>query len=408
MRLFRWGRNLGLMLCCGIFPVVAVASEMSSGRFIVDAELPFRCAGPTEEKSVASTVALRDDDFVFLAADGGDALPRYEVNVYNFQNKTADVVIANLLKELQITVRAEIGSYPEMTGKNLHGELSSVMQQLTERTGLFYKYHADTKTLFLSRRTNMLVNIPHDKVVLLAVLDALRGAEIKRLDVDWEKYQIRVNVSMDELDKAKSLLAQILRDSYLLSAETKMYYVDTQKYPHYLPQALNEFGMQKIASFNAGVVGQSITLNKNVSVDSLIDKMREIAGMQLLARGLTVVPNGWNMRFNLGECSVSSLPYQNFSLLMRTRIQHQDEMHTQLTLMTENGELATFPLTTALNQEVILANIPAGQTGEFVFSVRLNLIRFVHKGSSIGNLVKGAVGTSKQTQVVGKTEERRN
>ena len=386
MRLARWVQNLGLVLCCCALPIVTLADENASAHFIVDAELPFRCAGPAEEKPVSSTVALQDSDFVFLSAEASDPLPRYEVNLYNFKNKTADVVIADLVKKMQIKVQAEVGYYPEMSGTNLHGELSSVMQQLTEKTGLFYTYHANTKTLFLSRRTNMLINIPKDKVVLLAVLDALRGAEIKRVDVDWEQYQVHINVSMDELEKAKRLLAQILRDSYLLLAEIKMYYVDTEKYPHYLPQALNALGMQKVASSRAGVIGQAVVLNDKVSVDSLIDKIRQTAGVQLLARGIAVVPNGWNMRFNLGECSVSSLPYQNFALLMRTRIQHQDEMHTQLTLMTEDGELATFPLTTALNQEVALGSIPAGSVGEFVFALRLNLIRFVHKDNSIGNL----------------------
>jgi len=389
MKLYQWvqGFCFALVSCC-VLPIVTLADENAPARFIVDAELPFRCAGPAEEKPVSKTVALQDNDFIFLPAEGSDALPRYEVNLYNFKNKTADVVISDLVKKLQIKVQAEVGSYPEMSGTNLHGELSSVMQQLTEKIGVFYTYHANTKTLFLSRRTNMLINIPKDKVVLLAVLDALRGAEIKRVDVDWEHYQIRINVSADELEKAKMLLAQILRDSYLLLAEIKMYYVDTEQHPHYFPQALNALGMQKMASLKAGVVGQLTTFNENVPVDSFVDKIREIAGIQLLARGIAVVPNGWNMRFNLGECSVSPLPYQNFALLMRTRILHQDEMHTQLTLVTEDGELATFPMTTALNQEIALGSIPAGAAGEFVFAVRLNLIRFVHKDSSMGNLTE--------------------
>ena len=384
MNLGRWIFCIKCALICGmVLPSAVLANEEAPTRFIVDAELPFRCAAPNEDKPVISTVVLQDSDFVFLSADGGDALPRYEVTQYNFKEKPTDVVISDLVKELQINVQAEVGSYPEMSGTQLHGELSSVIQQLTEKAGVFYTYHASTKTLFLTRRTNMLINVPHEKIVLMAVLDALRGAEMKRIDVDWEKYQIRLNVYMDELEKAKTLLAQILRDSYLLLAEAKMYYVDIRQYPHYLPQALDALGMQKVAMLKPGVIGQSVTFDKGVSADDFIAKVRQKTKIQLLARGVLAVPNGWKMRFNLGECSVSSLPYQSFALLMRTRILHPEELRTQFTLVTEDGELATFPLITSLNQEVVLGNIPAGKTGEFVFTVRLNLIRFAKKTDNI-------------------------
>ena len=370
-----------LALVITICFVLSASAQENRMPLVIDAEMPFRCAGPTPDKSLASTLALQDTDFVFLSAENSDPLPRYAVNGYSFQNKPLDKALNQLVKSAGIKVVAEPGPYPVMSANNIMGELAGAVQQLTEKAGVFYQYYDNTKTLSLSRRTTMAIQLPRDKSVLLAMLDAFRGSEIKRLDVDWDKYQIRMNVSAPEFEKAQALVAQIKRDAYLLVAETKMYYIESLTDGTHLHYSLSTLGMNKLATITSSGVGQSIVLNDTTPVDEFMNRMRRVARLKLLAQGVAIVPNGWNMRFNLGECAVSPLPYPHFSMLMRTRIHNQDEIQTQVTLLSSAGELATFPLKTSLNQEVALVGIPAGnQRGEFVFTIRLNLIRFAKKG----------------------------
>ena len=364
-----------------VFSASFVCAATEGMPVLIDAELPFRCAAPAFEKSLASTLVLKDTDFVFLSAETADPLPRYAVNGYTFKNKPLDKALSELVKDAGITVIAEPATYPTMSATNITGELAGVVQQLADKANIFYTYYANSKTLILKTRTTMAIQLPYEKSVLLALLDALRGAEIKRLNVDWEKYQIRMDVSVDELTRAKALVQQIMHDSYLLVAETKMYYVESLPNGTHLNNSIGSLGLDKLATITSGVVGQSIVLNNTTPVDELIQRIKNTTKVSLLAQGVAIVPNGWNMRFNLGECAVSPLPYPHFSMLVRTRIHNQNDMQTQITLLSSAGELASFPLTTALNQEVALVGIPAGnQQGEFVFAIRLNLIRFTKRG----------------------------
>ena len=372
---------LGILLC-GFSVSVLAAGQVAKPALLIDAELPFRCARPTDDKEIAKTVVLKENDFVITPSNSGDALPRYAVNTYNFENRALDQVVVELLQQAGIAVQAESGSYPLMNGKNVKGELSAIIKELTEKANVFYVYHASTKTLHLMRRADMVVQVPHNETVLLALLDALRGAEIKRLNVDWEKYQIYMNVSSDELDKARMLVSKIMYDAYLLVAETKLYRVMPKNM--YLEPTLRRFGMNKVAMIKNGVVVQAILFDDMASSDDFINAARGVGQVDLLAQGVAVVPNGWNMRFNLGECSQTVLPYKDFAMLMRTRIKGPEDWFTQLTLLGFQGEVATFDIKTSLNQELVLVGVPAGDNqGELVFAIRLNVIRFIKKGDKV-------------------------
>ena len=344
-----------------------------------DIEMPFRCHPPQRDKQVSTTIVLEQDDFVFLPTSAGDMLPRYSVNGYSFRDKPVDEVLAGLLEMVGIKVMAPKGEFVALNGRDIRGELSTVVQQLADSADIFYSYKDSTKTLTISRRGEYTLSVPKNRVVLLAVLDALRGSQIADLVVDWEKYQITMNVSSDELQKAKKLVRQILDDSYMLAAEIQGYQV--------LP--LNNAGWQGIinrftgslASIGRAVIGRSIVLSSQSMVDELLKVVGSSYQLTPIVAGEAVVPDGWQMRFNVNECSNYTLPYPDLSVVMKTKVKNNQQTRTKISLYTSMGAFTSFDVVSGLNQEVALVGIPARKgNAELMFLLRFNLIRFVQKG----------------------------
>ena len=345
-----------------------------------DVELPFRCVLAGADKQISSTIVLTPDDFSFIPLQNGDVLPRYAVNGYTFQNRQVNEALAELVKEAGITVAAPQTEYPVLDAKNVKGELSSVVAQLAEAGDVFYNYKASTKTLTLLRRAEFALTVPQYRPVLMALLDALRGSGIENLSVDWEKYQIKMLVSTEELQKAQGLVRQILDDSYMLVADIEAY--QAVPYPNggEWQQVLNQ-STNLLASIGRATIGRSVILKSRTNVDSFLKKVRQSYQMTPLVSGQAVVPNGWQMKFNVNECSNNTLPYPDMSVVLKTRIKDQTNEHTKITLYTGLGELTTFNVSSALNQEIALVGIPSqiGNT-ELLFTLRFKLVRFIQKG----------------------------
>ena len=346
----------------------------------VDVEMPFRCMLPNTDKQVSSSIVLTPDDFSFVALQTGDMLPRYSVNGYTFHDRPVSEALAVLLKQAGIKVLAPRSEYILLNGNKVKGELSSVVEQLADAGEIFYNYKDATKTFTLLRRADFALTVPKNKAVLSAVLDALRGSEIGNLSVDWEKYQIRMTVSPEEYKKAKRLVRQILDDSYLLAADIQAYQATPMANAGEWQGVLNE-STNLIASIGRGVVGRSIVLRSKTSVGSFFKRVMQAYQLTPLVAGQAVVPNGWQMRFNVNECSNNSLFYPDMAVVLKTHIRDQNTEKTKVSLISGKGTVTSFDVHSALNQEVVILGIPTkvGRS-ELLFTLKFNLIRFIQKG----------------------------
>jgi len=351
----------------------------ASPAVYADLELPFRCVLVGAEKQVSQTIALNPDDFAIVPSRITDPLPRYAVRDYDFEDLPIDQALKELLAPLEIKVIAPKTEFPLLNGKDVKGELASVVSQLADRSDVFYSYKAATKTLTLLRRSEFVLTLPKYKTVLMAMLDALRGNGIENLTVDWEKYRIYMVVSTEELQKAQQLAQHILDDSYMLAADIEAYHV--APYPHADWQDVLNQSASLIAMVGRAVTGRSIVLKTRASMDSFLSKVQQDYQLTPLVAGQAIVPNGWKMKFNLNECSNNVLPYPDMSVVLKTKIKDQTQEQTDVTLYTANGVLTTFNLSSSLNQEVALVGIPTSSGGmELLFTLKFNLVRFVQKG----------------------------
>ena len=368
---------------CLALPCIGYADSrvrQVSPAVYADLELPFRCVLSGTDKQISHTIVLTPDDFAFLPQRAGDPLPRYSVNGYTFHSKPVNKALEELLSSLDIKVVAPKTEYTYLDAQEVKGELSSVVAQLAEAGDVFYTYKASNKTLTLLRRDEYVLSVPKYKAVLMAMLDALRGSGIENLTVNWEKYQIHMVVSTEELQKAQKLVRKILNDSYLLAADIEAYQATPMSRTSDWQIVLTK-NPSLLASVGRGVIGRSVILKTRTAASSFLDKVSELYQLTPLVAGQAVVPNGWQMKFNVNECSNNTLPYPNMSVVMKTRIKNQDNERTEVTLYTDSGVLSSFEVSSALDQEIALIGIPTkvGKT-ELLFVLKFNLVRFIQKG----------------------------
>lgn len=376
------GILLGVIIGC--WPVMAssLMKNPDSLKYL-DIEFPFRCssATPDEGEGVASSVALSKLDFTVRLASQTDLLPRYQVNGFSFSNKTVDEAIAELLKTADIKVASEQGKYVTLSARDLKGELSSVLEELVRQGNVFYSYHADSKTLFLSHKVHAIVQVPANKMVMMAVLDALNGGHFEPISIDWTRFQITLNLTRPELNKVRALMGAMLKEKYILGMQVKLYDMSSDSFASHWQSILNKLGTEKIAVEQDGLVGRALVLAPSVDEADFFAATKGVFRQNFIAAGKVVVPNGWQTRFHLNQCA-SNLAYPELSLFLKTVIKKKNEAQTVLTLDSASGEITSFNLNTNLDQKVMLIGVPVpGQIGkQLMMSLQFQFIQLIKKG----------------------------
>ena len=370
---------LGLTLC---LPAVAepLMKNPNSLQYL-DIELPFRCSSAEvdEGEGIVSSVALSNTDFTVRLPGQTALLPRYQVNGFSFSNKTADTAIAELLKEAEIKVVAEEGQYQTLSARDLKGELSSVLEKLTGQAGLFYTYQPNTKTLLLTHKTKAVLQVPHNRLVMMAVLDALNGAHLDPISVDWKNFKISLRLTRYELDSVQTLMVNLVKEKYILAAQVKIYDVNTAG-AHW-QQVVDKLGTRGISTYQNGLVGQAFVLNQQVNEDDFLKVMSSSFRSTFVGSGRVVVPSGWRTRFNFNQCA-PIMSYSDLSLFLQTSIKKKNEAQTILTLDSSAGEVASFDMINNLDQKVMIVGIPVPDQPkkELMLSLQFQFIQLIKKG----------------------------
>lgn len=370
---------LGLMLC---LPTIAgsVMKNPNSLQYL-DIELPFRCSSvmQDEEEGIVSSIALSNTDFAVRLPGQTALLPRYQVNGFSFSNKTADTAIAELLKEAEIKVVAEEGQYQTLSARDLKGELSSVLEKLTGQAGLFYTYQPNTKTLLLTHKTKAVLQVPHNRLVMMAVLDALNGAHLDPISVDWKNFQISLRLTRYELDSVQALMVNLVKEKYILAVQIKIY--DVNAVGAHWQQVVARLGTRGVSTYQSGLVGQAFVLNQQVNENDFLKLMSSSFRPTFVGSGRVAVPSGWRTRFNFNQCA-PQISYSDLSLFLQTSIKKKNEAQTILTLDSSAGEVASFDMMNNLDQKVMIVGIPVPNQPrkELMLSLQFQFIQLIKKG----------------------------
>lgn len=370
-------------VCCALFPLVGQATMNLSKQFeFFDLEMPMRChIDNFKEQSIASTVVIQPQDFTVRLPLQADLLPRYQVNSFSSRKQPVEVAIQNLLSEANIQVISEPGVYPVVSLKSLKGELTNVLEEIADKAGIFYSYNASKKILTLKTKSQMIIKLPHDRRVVMAVVDALSGGAFDPITTDWEKYQITLTGTRQELNKIRQLMSSLVKDKYLLSAQMSLYEMTPLTSVTHWQQVVDSFGLTRFALTQPSISGSLLVLKSTLNVLQFVAKTMENYRVVPLAQGQMVVPSNWRVNFKLGECALNR-PYEDLSVSLRANVSGKKNAQNTLIVDSKQGEIASFDFTSILDQEVAVIGIPVPnkQNSELLLTLKFNFINLVKKG----------------------------
>ena len=377
----KYARFLGMALMMSMVAggaALAEGTQKSTARFI-NIETPFRCSvNRYENLKVTTTLPVKKDDFKLTFFDKMDDLPRYEVNGLSFKKKPIDEALQLLVDEADITVYTEDGFYPTMDAEDVFGELTDVVNELTSSGGIFYRYDAVKKELYLSRKARFELQLPDNRMVMLAMLDALRGAGVADARPDWKNSTILITLTQAEKQVVEDLLSYILEDGYLLMADTRVYTARPKTPAVNWQKVVRRFGAGRVYSANNGLVGKVLSIGNQIPEQEFMDAVGTEFAVLPISQGVAIVPNGWKMRFNVGQCSAGD-KLSTLSILLNTQIRTPEKVETNITLDTKKGELSSFNAVAAIDNELMVVGVPTPDVKgeELLATFKLRLIRLV-------------------------------
>ena len=345
-------------------------------------ESPFRCdVKDFGDIEVMTTLSLAPSDFILRQVDMGDTLPRYEVNGFSFGKMPINQALERLVEEADIRVVSTDRIYPELNADDLYGELEPVIAELTRVGDVFYRYDEAAKRLTVSKRGQFELQLPKNRMVVFAVLDALRGAGIKTAVPNWKDFSVMLTLSRSEEKTVNTLMENILKDGKLLLADTQVYALTPVAGADW-QEVVNRFGPGRVYTTTNGMAGKMLTMGHKNKADDLLAKLYPNYRPTLLSEGIGIVPHGWKMRFDVGRCAINPATVSSVSVVLNASIKNPDEVETTVSVNTAGGEITTFKGWTAVDEKLAIIGIPASTIGldanqELLMTLKLRFIRLL-------------------------------
>lgn len=350
-----------------------------------DPEIPDRCFVNWDSQKVIDTIPYKGDLFSIIRADGNDKLPRYRVKGISFENWSPEMAIHTLVKGAGITVSSVDGVHDALTAHDLKGELQDVVDLISEMSGVQYTYDKKFNHITLSRYAKWKLQVPSERVIIVAVLDVLRGSGVKNVVTNWETGVLKFTGSLEEKLRVQKLMEAFEENPQLVGYDVEMYKIKTWFGKSIKWQdMLNVFGNEVVKVSVPGVMGKMLVVDpEKLNSTSLMKFMRSRAHIDSVAQGAFVVPSEWRGRFNIGECGHLESPMNDVSILVETEVK-EGNVNSYMTLDTPRGEITRFDVEGKIGDNYLILGVPenalstnTANDSEIVILMSPRLIRMV-------------------------------
>ena len=341
-----------------IFPKKAALTTDTARRFSV--ELPMRCEVDWNNQSVVSVVPSERIEMVRLGA--GDPLPELQVSDYEFKDLTVKNALDKLLDGTDISVVEQGALYEKITGTISTGELSDAVELMTKMGRVYYSYDAQNGELNLSHRGKWLIKMRQNQTIIMALLDAMHGADMRNLLVDWSDKTVVFEGNYQTEREVAKIIADISGKKYMLAWDIDVYrvYPRTDN-PIVWMNLLPAFGEKNIKMSIPGVVGRALVGGPEINTKTLQEFLGQQANVVLISQGTFAIPNGWQSRFDIGQCGREERletdlvigatgTYGDFG--------GRDKIDAKIVLRTSQGELSSFNIPSTVGDNYVIIGIP--------------------------------------------------
>ena len=341
-----------------IFPKKAALTTDTARMFSID--LPKRCTVDWDNQSVLSVVP--EEHIEMIRLNTGDALPELVVSDYEFKELTVKQALDKLLDGTDIVVDQDEQLYEKISGTISSGNLADAVELMAKMGRAYYSYDAVDATILLSHRAKWLIKMPREESIIMALLDAMHGADVRNLLVNWQDKTLTFEGNYQTEREVARIIADIASKKYMIAWDMDVYrvYPRTDN-PIVWMNMLPAFGEKNIRMSIPGVVGRALVVGPEINTKTLQEFMSQQANVVLISQGRFVIPNGWQTRFDIGECGKEER--LETDLIVGATGKYGDyggmkKIDAKIVLRTGAGELSSFNIPSSLGDNYVIIGIP--------------------------------------------------
>lgn len=341
-----------------IFPKKAALTTDTARRFSI--ELPKRCTVDWNNQSVVSVVPAEKIEIVRLNV--GDALPTLAVSDYDFKQLTVKQALDKLLVGTDLDVVEDGDLIEKITGTITAGNLSDAVELMARMGRVYYSYDAAAGEIHLNPRAKWMIKMPKDESIIMALLDAMHGADLRNLLVDWQDKTVVFEGNYQTEREVARIIADVSSKKYMIAWDMDVYrvYPRTDN-PIIWMNMLPAFGTNNIKMSIPGVVGRALVVGPEINTKTLQEFMAQQANVVLISQGRFVIPNGWQSRFDIGECGKEER--LETDLVVGATGKYGDfggfkKIDAKIVLRTSAGELSSFNIPSSVGDNYVIVGIP--------------------------------------------------
>jgi len=329
------------------------------GANALDLETPLRCNVNWQTQQMILTLPFNNTAFKLKPTTPSDDLPALEVTGFTFESMPAENALAKLTQEAGITLTAVDAPYASISGEDLKGELTDVVNMITNAAGVFYTYDAEKKLMTLSKRSEQVVYVPQTRPIMLGLLDVLRGAGLTDMTTNWSDYSITLNGDMELRNKIKQLINYFESNPTLVAYDVSVFTITPYDGCDVEWKALlDEFDFGTITTAQTGVIGRVLTTTNEININTLQRFLGSKANVDIVSEGKFVVPNMWFSRFDVGKCGFMRCAGSDLSVLAKALVESDNHITSEIALETTNGQITQFKVRNKLGENFMIIGLP--------------------------------------------------
>ncbi len=342
-----------------IYEKKTIMTTDAARNFSID--LPKRCSIDWNNQQILSVVP--EQELSMIRLDTGDKLPNMEVKEFSFKNENLMKVMERLLENTNITVVSDSPISTTVSGEIQAGNITDAIELITRLGHFYYSYNEEHKLIKISANTKWLFKMPKDEMIVLALIDAMRGANLKNLLVNWEEKTIAFNGDYLTEKEMNNLISSLSNKKYIVAFDVDVYrlYPKTDNAVSWI-DILPAFGNRNVKMSIPGTVGRLLVTSPEINTKTLQEFISTKANAVLISQGTFALPNKWQSKFEIGQCSREDRLETDLSLVATAKYgpygNEGDKFETNLVLRTGKGEIASFEIPSNLGDNFVIVGIP--------------------------------------------------
>ena len=312
-----------------------------------------------------------------------------------------------LLDGVDVDVIEDSKMTGKISGAISSGALSDAVELMTRLGRVYYSYDAAEGAIHLTHRAKWMIKMPENETIIMALLDAMHGADMRNLLVDWKDKTIVFEGDYQIEREVAKIIADISSKKYMVAWDIDVYrvYPRTDN-PIIWMNLLPAFGDKNVRMSVPGVVGRAVVVGPEINTKTLQEFMYQQANVVLISQGTFAIPNGWQSRFDIGQCGKEER--LETDLIVGATAKYgdfggRDKIDAKIVLRTSNGELTSFNIPSSVGDNYIIVGIPTHSfvtTPETLISPFAELVVFMSP-RLISIVDPATVKTTKEGALIG-------